>query len=333
MNRLKENGKSEYDNMKINRGGNIMLEVKNVLKRYDDLVALDNLSLDIKKGEVFGLLGPNGSGKTTLINCILSLSKFEKGDIKIFDQPMSVDRYDLKAKIGYVPQEIAVFDELSVYDNIDFFCGLYIQDRATRKQYVEEAIEFVGLNDFRKFVPKKLSGGLKRRLNLACGLAHKPELLILDEPTVAVDPQSRNAILEGIMDLNKKGMTVIYTSHYMDEVEQICTRISIIDKGKLLATGDKYELKKLVGLTDTLILKDIDMKNLDLSQLESIEGLGKISLEGSNLSIGIQDNMAMTHIFAYLENNDIFFKGMDIISPSLNDVFLEITGKQLRDDL
>ena len=310
-----------------------MLEVKNVLKRYDDLVALDNLSLDIKKGEVFGLLGPNGSGKTTLINCILSLSKFEKGDIKIFDQPMSADRYDLKAKIGYVPQEIAVFDELSVYDNIDFFCGLYIQDRATRKQYVEEAIEFVGLNDFRKFVPKKLSGGLKRRLNLACGLAHKPELLILDEPTVAVDPQSRNAILEGIMDLNKKGMTVIYTSHYMDEVEQICTRISIIDKGKLLATGDKYELKKLVGLTDTLILKDIDMKNLDLSQLESIEGLGKISLEGSNLSIGIQDNMAMTHIFAYLENNDIFFKGMDIISPSLNDVFLEITGKQLRDDL
>ena len=310
-----------------------MLEVKNVLKRYDDLVALDNLSLDIKKGEVFGLLGPNGSGKTTLINCILSLSKFEKGDIKIFDQPMSVDRYDLKAKIGYVPQEIAVFDELSVYDNIDFFCGLYIQDKATRKQYVEEAIEFVGLNDFRKFVPKKLSGGLKRRLNLACGLAHKPELLILDEPTVAVDPQSRNAILEGIMDLNKKGMTVIYTSHYMDEVEQICTRISIIDKGKLLATGDKYELKKLVGLTDTLILKDIDMKNLDISQLESIEGLGKISLEGSNLSIGIQDNMAMTHIFAYLENNDIFFKGMDINSPSLNDVFLEITGKQLRDDL
>ena len=310
-----------------------MLEVKNVLKRYDDLVALDNLSLDIKKGEVYGLLGPNGSGKTTLINCILSLSKFEKGDIKIFDQPMSVDRYDLKAKIGYVPQEIAVFDELSVYDNIDFFCGLYIQDKATRKQYVEEAIEFVGLNDFRKFVPKKLSGGLKGRLNLACGLAHKPELLILDEPTVAVDPQSRNAILEGIMDLNKKGMTVIYTSHYMDEVEQICTRISIIDKGKLLATGDKYELKKLVGLTDTLILKDIDMKNLDISQLESIEGLGKISLEGSNLSIGIQDNMAMTHIFAYLENNDIFFKGMDINSPSLNDVFLEITGKQLRDDL
>ena len=310
-----------------------MLEVKNVLKRFDDLVAIDNLSMDINKGEIYGLLGPNGSGKTTLINCILSLCAFEKGQIKVFDETMSATRYDLKSKIGYVPQEIAVFDELTVYENIDFFCGLYIQDKDIRKEYVEEAIEFVGLNDFRKYVPKKLSGGLKRRLNLACGLVHKPELLILDEPTVAVDPQSRNSILEGIVDLNKKGTTIIYTSHYMDEVEQICTKISIIDKGRLLATGDKYELKKLVGLTDTLILKDIDMGKLDLDQLEKIAGLGKVEVSANNLSIGILDNMAISHVFTYLENNDIFFKGMDIISPSLNDVFLEITGKQLRDDL
>lgn len=310
-----------------------MLEVKNVLKRFDDLVAIDNLSMDINKGEIYGLLGPNGSGKTTLINCILSLCEFEKGQIKVFDENMSATRYDLKSKIGYVPQEIAVFDELTVYENIDFFCGLYIQDKDIRKEYVEEAIEFVGLNDFRKYVPKKLSGGLKRRLNLACGLVHKPELLILDEPTVAVDPQSRNSILEGIVDLNKKGTTIIYTSHYMDEVEQICTKISIIDKGRLLATGDKYELKKLVGLTDTLILKDIDMIKLDLDQLEKIAGLGKVEVSANNLSIGILDNMAISHVFTYLENNDIFFKGMDIISPSLNDVFLEITGKQLRDDL
>lgn len=310
-----------------------MLEVKNVLKRFDDLVAIDNLSMDINKGEIYGLLGPNGSGKTTLINCILSLCAFEKGQIKVFDETMSATRYDLKSKIGYVPQEIAVFDELTVYENIDFFCGLYIQDKDIRKEYVEEAIEFVGLNDFRKYVPKKLSGGLKRRLNLACGLVHKPELLILDEPTVAVDPQSRNSILEGIVDLNKKGTTIIYTSHYMDEVEQICTKISIIDKGRLLATGDKYELKKLVGLTDTLLLKDIDMAKLDLDQLEKIAGLGKVEVSANNLSIGILDNMAISHVFTYLENNDIFFKGMDIISPSLNDVFLEITGKQLRDDL
>lgn len=310
-----------------------MLEVKNVLKRFDDLVAIDNLSMDINKGEIYGLLGPNGSGKTTLINCILSLCAFEKGQIKVFDETMSATRYDLKSKIGYVPQEIAVFDELTVYENIDFFCGLYIQDKDIRKEYVEEAIEFVGLNDFRKYVPKKLSGGLKRRLNLACGLVHKPELLILDEPTVAVDPQSRNSILEGIVDLNKKGTTIIYTSHYMDEVEQICTKISIIDKGRLLATGDKYELKKLVGLTDTLILKDIDMVKLDLDQLEKIAGLGKVEVSANNLSIGILDNMAISHVFTYLENNDIFFKGMDIISPSLNDVFLEITGMQLRDDL
>ncbi len=310
-----------------------MLEVKNVLKRFDDLVALDNLSMDIKRGEIYGLLGPNGSGKTTLINCILSLSEFEKGDIKVFGETMSPTRYDLKSKIGYVPQEIAVFDELSVYDNIDFFCGLYIDDKSLRKQYVEEAIAFVDLNDFRKYLPKKLSGGLKRRLNLACGIVHKPEILILDEPTVAVDPQSRNSILEGIVDLNKKGTTVIYTTHYMDEVEQICSRISIIDKGRLLATGDKYELKKLVGLTDTLILKDIDMEKLDLDRLKKIGGLAKIELSENDLKIGIVDNLAIAHVFTYLENNDIFFKGMDIVSPSLNDVFLEITGKQLRDDL
>ena len=317
-----------------------IIHIENLIYEYppeeekEVLRAIRGISLDIERGSFTAIIGRNGSGKSTLAKLLMKFYSAQEGDIFVDDinlKDLKNDSY--RKQIGYVPQEIAVFDELSVYDNIDFFCGLYIQDRATRKQYVEEAIEFVGLNDFRKFVPKKLSGGLKRRLNLACGLAHKPELLILDEPTVAVDPQSRNAILEGIMDLNKKGMTVIYTSHYMDEVEQICTRISIIDKGKLLATGDKYELKKLVGLTDTLILKDIDMKNLDLSQLESIEGLGKISLEGSNLSIGIQDNLAMTHIFAYLENNDIFFKGMDIISPSLNDVFLEITGKQLRDDL
>ena len=222
-----------------------MLEVKNVLKRYDDLVALDNLSLDIKKGEVFGLLGPNGSGKTTLINCILSLSKFEKGDIKIFDQPMSADRYDLKAKIGYVPQEIAVFDELSVYDNIDFFCGLYIQDRATRKQYVEDAIEFVGLNDFRKFVPKKLSGGLKRRLNLACGLAHKPELLILDEPTAGLDPGGRDEIFELIKDLHANNdMTVILSSHSMDDMAKLVNTLMVMNKGRLEIMGSPREVFK-----------------------------------------------------------------------------------------
>jgi len=189
----------------------MIIKVNNLVKRYGDLIALDHFSMEVKEGEVLGLLGPNGSGKTTAINCILSLLKFDKGSVEIFDKPMSPDAYDIKRDIGIIMQNVAVFNELTVYENIDYFCGLYIIDKKKRKKLVDEAIDFVGLNDFRKFYPKKLSGGLLRRLNIACGIAHKPKLIILDEPTVAVDPQSRNNILEGIQRLNREGATVVYT--------------------------------------------------------------------------------------------------------------------------
>jgi len=217
----------------------MVVRVKNLVKRYGDLLALDHLSFSIKEGEIFGLLGPNGSGKTTAINCILSLLKYDKGEIEVFGQPMRPDAYDIKRNIGIVMQNVAVYDELTVYQNIDYFCGLYISDKSTRKRLVNEVIDFVGLGEFTGFYPKKLSGGLLRRLNIACGIAHKPKLIILDEPTVAVDPQSRNKILEGILELNRQGATIIYTSHYMDEVEQICGRIMIIDRGREIATGTK----------------------------------------------------------------------------------------------
>ena len=199
----------------------MVVKVSNLVKRYGDLVAVDHLDLEVKEGEIFGLLGPNGSGKTTAINCILSLLSFDKGDVEVFDRKMSPSAWNIKKDIGVVMQDVAVIDELTVYQNIDFFCGLYVSDKNVRKGLVEDAIEFVGLQDFVKFYPKKLSGGLLRRLNIACGIAHKPKLIILDEPTVAVDPQSRNSILEGIVRLNHEGATVIYTSHYMEEVEQI----------------------------------------------------------------------------------------------------------------
>ena len=165
-----------------------VVKIDNLVKRYKELIALDHFDLEIKKGEVFGLLGPNGSGKTTTINCLLSLLAYDKGDIEIFGEKMSPVNYGVKKRIGVIMQNVAVFDELTVYENIDYFCGLYITDKATRKKYVDDAIAFVGLEDFVKFHPKKLSGGLLRRLNIACGIAHKPELIILDEPTVAVDP-------------------------------------------------------------------------------------------------------------------------------------------------
>ena len=193
----------------------LAVHVSQLVKRYGDMVALDYFDLDVNQGEIFGLLGPNGSGKTTAINCILALLTYGSGTIRVFGQPMTPTSYALKRRIGIVPQNVAVFNELTVTENIDYFCSLYVPKKTDRAPLVEESIEFVGLQDFRKFRPGKLSGGLLRRLNIACGIAHKPDLIFFDEPTVAVDPQSRNSSLEGIQRLNQAGATVIYTSHYM----------------------------------------------------------------------------------------------------------------------
>ena len=214
-----------------------LIEVQNLVKRYGESLALDHSISIFRRARYLGCWGPNGSGKTTAINCILALLKFDKGDIRLFGKPMAPNAYDIKRNIGVVMQNVAVFEELTVYENVDYFCALYVPERDKRRQLVQEAIDFVGLQDFCKFYPRKPSGGLLRRLNIACGIAHKPRLIFSDEPTVAVDPQSRNNILEGIAQLNHEGATIVYTSHYMEEVEQLCTRIAIMDKGRTLATG------------------------------------------------------------------------------------------------
>ena len=309
-----------------------VVEVKNLVKRYKELIALDNLNMKIEKGEVFGLLGPNGSGKTTTINCILSLLNYDNGEIDVFGEKMKSSRYDLKKRIGVVMQNVAVFDELTVYENIDYFCGLYITDKNERKKCVDDAIKFVGLEDFTKFKPKKLSGGLLRRLNIACGIAHKPELIIMDEPTVAVDPQSRNKILEGITELNNNGATIIYTSHYMEEVEQICTHILIMDKGKNVAEGTSDELKRSIKNTENVI---VDVRKLSD---EHIEKIGKLShvydvkYTSNRLTIkcsGGRHNIS--HVIDYFADNNLDYDRIYSELPTLNDVFLEITGKSLRD--
>ena len=185
-----------------------MILMKNVIKRYKEVIALDHFSFSAGENEIIGLLGPNGCGKTTAINCMLSILKFDQGEIEIFGEKVDPNNNDIKKRIGVVPQEIAIFENLNVVENISFFCGLYVKDSRTRKSLVDEAVEFVGLEKYRKFSPKQLSGGLKRRLNIACGIAHKPDLLFLDEPTVAVDAQSRNFILEGIKKMKDNGTTV-----------------------------------------------------------------------------------------------------------------------------
>lgn len=309
-----------------------VVKIENLVKRYKELIALDHFNLEIKEGEIFGLLGPNGSGKTTTINCLLSLLSFDKGTIEIFGEKMTPSNYKIKKQIGIIMQNVAVFNELNVYENIDYFCGLYITDKSLRKQYVQEAIEFAGLQDFIKFHPKKLSGGLLRRLNIACGIAHKPKLIILDEPTVAVDPQSRNKILEGIAELNRNGATIIYTSHYMEEVEQLCTRIAIMDKGKNLAIGTKDELKKMIKNTETVTIEVLDLEDRIISNINDLPHVYEVSYNDNKLMVycsGGKHNLV--RILDVLTQNNVPFGRVFSELPTLNDVFLEITGKELRD--
>ena len=312
--------------------GVIMIHIENLVKRYGDLVALNHLSLDIHEGEIFGLLGPNGSGKTTAINCLLSLLKYDKGIIEVFGQPMAPDNYQAKQQIGIVLQNVAVFDELTVYENIDYFCGLYVSDKKKRKELVDDAVRFVGLEDYCKMYPKKLSGGLLRRLNIACGIAHKPRLIIMDEPTVAVDPQSRNKILDGIQKLNAQGSTIIYTSHYMEEVEQICTRIAIMDHGRVIASGTSEELKKMIKTGETITVEAIFLEEKHLQDIRSLPHVFDLHYENQILILrctGAQHNLI--RLLNYLQSQDITFGRVFSELPTLNDVFLEITGKQLRD--
>lgn len=309
-----------------------MIKIENLVKRYGVTVALDHFNLEVKEGEIYGLLGPNGSGKTTAINCMLALLKFDRGSIKVMGEEMAPDNYKIKSQIGIVMQDVAVFEELNVWDNIDYFCSLYVKDRKKRRRLVEDAIQFVGLEEYRKAYPKKLSGGLLRRLNIACGIAHRPKLIILDEPTVAVDPQSRNKILEGICELNRQGSTIVYTSHYMEEVEQICTRIAIMDHGRSIAEGTKEELKSMIKTGETVTIEAVILGGNDLAELKELPHVFDIQYEDQKLVVRCtKARHNLIRILKFLQDREIPFGRVFSELPTLNDVFLEITGKQLRD--
>ena len=309
-----------------------IIEVKKLEKSYSNLKALNKLSFDVYESEIIGLLGPNGSGKSTTINCLLSLLSFDKGSIKIFGNEMTPDSYDIKSKIGVVFQDVAVFDELTVEENINYFCGLYINNKEARKQYVLEAINLVGLNEFKKFYPKQLSGGLLRRLNIACGIAHKPSLIFLDEPTVAVDPQSRNHIIDGIKALNKNGATIVYTTHYMEEVDQLCNRIIIIDKGEIIATGTKEELKELIDIEEKVTIEIENLKEKHLNEIQDFKNIYDLSYDGKILFITYKKGKNnLTDLITYMNDKKIKYNKIYSELPTLNDVFLELTGKELRD--
>lgn len=223
-----------------------VVKLEGLIKKYDNKAVVDSLSLEIREGEIFGLLGPNGAGKSTTMNMICSLLKPTAGDIELFGYNIKKDVKKIKPLIGYIPQDLAIYGNLKAWENVELFTSLYDIKGKELKKAIDDSLEFVELTDKRDAFAKTFSGGMKRRLNIACAIGHKPKLLIFDEPTVGIDPQSRNFILEKIRKANEDGTTVIYTSHYMEEVEAICTRVAIMDNGKIIACGTKEELKNMV---------------------------------------------------------------------------------------
>ena len=310
----------------------MIIRIDNLIKRYQDNVAIDHLSLDIEEGEIFGLLGPNGAGKTTLINSILGLTKTDEGTIKIFGRDFKGDEKEIKKQLGVVPQDLAIYEDLTAYENVALFASLYGLRGKERQEKVKEALDFVGLLDRKDQYPKKFSGGMKRRLNIAIAIVHQPKLIIMDEPTVGIDPQSRNQILESVKILKERGATIIYTSHYMEEVEAISTNIAIMDKGRVIARGTKEDLK---GLIDFQEKASFNIENLEedlIREIKEIKGITSLSYDGSMLEATWNKNQSkISEIVKLIVSNGYDLKGLKLEEPNLERVFLTLTGKKLRD--
>lgn len=310
----------------------MIVEIKNLVKRYKDFIAVDNLSLNINEGEIFGLLGPNGAGKTTTINTILGLTKKHSGDIKIFGKDMDKYEKEIKKNIGVVPQDIAIFNDLKAYENVELFGKLYGLRGKELKNNVEEALEFTGLLDRKNDFPGKYSGGMQRRLNIACAIVHKPKLIIMDEPTVGIDPQSRNHILESVRKLNESGSTIIYTSHYMEEIEELCTDITIMDHGKVIARGSKDELKSLITYEDrvNILLSAVNFNVVD--NIKKISGVKDCIVDDRNITVVSNKNSRnLPKIIDAINASDSEILNVNVDKTTLEDVFLTLTGRKLRD--
>lgn len=310
-----------------------MLELVNISKKFKQFYAVKNLNMFIEKGEIIGLLGPNGAGKSTAISMLTSLIEPTTGDVRFNNSSMIKRPGPIRKVIGMVPQEIAIYPDLTAEENIQFFGRIYRLSGSDLKRRIDEVLDLIGLADRRKDVAKKFSGGMKRRLNIGVALLHNPELLIMDEPTVGIDPQSRNYILETVKRLNKeKQMTILYTSHYMEEVEFLCDRIYIMDKGNLIASGTNEEIKRILSSEKTIAIKAERLNDAFLESLQSEPTINRVTTKEKEVTVIVP---AEVNIFSIIlkkaEDSEVKLQSVDIQTPTLEDVFLHLTGRALRD--
>lgn len=309
-----------------------VVNIENLTKKYRNIPAVDHLSLSIYAGEIYGLLGPNGAGKSTTINIISGLLNKAEGSIEIFGK--NIDRYsdEIQKHIGIVPQDLAIYEDLNTYENVSFFASLYGLRGKQLRESVMQALGFVGLLEKAKEFPKHFSGGMKRRLNIACAIAHKPRLIIMDEPTVGIDPQSRNHILKAVKELNSMGCTIIYTSHYMEEVEGICSRIGIIDHGKLIAEGTKEELKSIITDKNSYSITVDSSGSIKEGEIMAIPGVVSAIIEDNMIKVNSNKNINnLDKIILYLSSRNAAVTSVESKVPDLETVFLTLTGRKLRD--
>ncbi len=309
-----------------------VMTAEGLVKRFGDLVAVDGVSLHIAPGETYGLLGPNGAGKTTAISMIAGLLEPDAGEIRIGGETMSPKSVAPKRKLGLVPQDLAIYPDLTARENLTFFGRLYGMKSDELKARTDHVLGVVGLSDRADDLTKEFSGGMKRRLNIGIGLLHQPELLILDEPTVGVDPQSRNAILESVEALSKSGMAVLYTTHYMEEAERLCDRVGIIDSGKVIAEGTRRQLVDLVGEKDRVSIAGTGISPDLLAELGRLEGVTEAGEDAKGVSLLVEDSGSrLAPILAAAASRGMNVTGVEVEQPDLEAVFLHLTGKALRD--
>ena len=310
-----------------------MIEIKDVTKSYGRQKVLQNVSFEIMEGELFGLLGPNGAGKSTLIDILTGIQSMDSGDIFINGKSIKTDKVEIRKHLGLVPQDIALLEELNAVDNLEYFGGLYGLAGTELKSQIEKLLGVAGLTDKKKEKVKNYSGGMKRRLNIAVAMLHNPSILILDEPTVGVDAQSRQHIFDYIQSLAEQGTTILYTSHYMEEIEALCKRVFILDLGEEVAYGTKEEVKKLVGHTQTVALTlDRVPAGFDEVLKNSENGIQFVTVDGQDMELTIDQTIfSMMKLIEQVEQAQLVIKSVNVKETTLEEAFLQLTGKTLRD--